>query len=522
MDHSISSIKESETTIAQRRAHRIASWSALSIVLLALSLWNLDGPAMWWDEGWTLSVARNWAEQGHYGRLRNGQRARPGLEAAFTTTLPVGMMMRAFGVGLWQGRLFGALCAVAVVLLLAALAARLYDRRVAVATVVAALCMTAFPTIHPLLLGRRVLAEIPMLMYLLVGYLFLWRALVNRWVALFPAALFLALAWVSKAQLSPFLIVSLTTSALVAALMRRWRIAALFTLVAGGTVLGARILQQSVYPILIDAQLPPDPTTGLIETVAIVTAPARRLDAIQNLAIFGLPALCGMLWGTWRLWHDRSAASSGAPVWYARLTLLALCGSWLAWYLVFSIGWVRYMGPAIIVASIFVADLLANATDGFAIRHSLVSLINLLTLRRWTRTGGAALFGTVLVLWGGTLTAVSVAATYPVRDYSAQRVAQWLNAQPEGTRIETYETELHFLLDQPYTFPPDQVHVALLRRLWEIDDNVLIAYDPMVNDPDFLVEGGTSVAKLYESTLASGRFRLVLEDGPYRVFERVR
>lgn len=128
----------------------------------------------------------------------------------------------------------------------------------------------------------------------------------------------------------------------------------------------------------------------------------------------------------------------------------------------------------------------------------------------------------LLALWGGTLTAMSFAAAYPVRDHSAQRVAQWLNALPAGARIETYESELHFLLDQPYTFPPDQVHVALLRRLWEIDNDAPIDYDPLVNDPDFLVEGGTGVAGLYEPTLRSGQFRFVLEDGPYRVFERVR
>ncbi|MDW8215555.1 MAG: hypothetical protein RMJ55_18540, partial [Roseiflexaceae bacterium] len=424
--------------------------------------------------------------------------------------------------GLWQGRLFGTLCAVTVIFLLAALAARLYDQRVAAATIVAALVLTAHPTIHPLLLGRRVLAEIPMLAYLLVGYLFLWHALTGRWIALFPTALFLALAWVSKAQTSPFLLISLLVPALIASLARRWRIAAIFVVVTAGTVLGARMLPQWVYPALVDAQLPPDPTTGLIETVAIVTTPARRLDALQHLVIFGLPALCGLLWGTWRLWQDRAAANKGASAWYVRLTLIGLCGSWLAWYLTLSIGWARYMGPAIIVASIFMASLLADATGGFAIRCSLRSLTDLLTSRRRTRAGVAALFVVLLVVWGGTLTAMSIAATYPVRDHSALRVAQWLNAQPAGTRIETYESELHFLLDQPYTFPPDQVHVALLRRLWEIDNDAIIAYDPLVNNPDFLVEGGTGVAGLYAPTLASGQFKLVLEDGPYRVFKRVR
>jgi len=69
---------------------RIGWWRAqAAIAILAVfvaGLWNLGGPGMWWDEGWTLSVARNWIERGHYGRLLDGQLAPPGLEAAFRDT----------------------------------------------------------------------------------------------------------------------------------------------------------------------------------------------------------------------------------------------------------------------------------------------------------------------------------------------------------------------------------------------------------------------------------------------------
>ena len=180
------------------------------------------------------------------------------------------------------------------------------------------------------------------------------------------------------------------------------------------------------------------------------------------------------------------------------------------------------MAPPVIIASLFVAALFADGTDNFAVRRSLDLLINTLTLRRMTRAGGAALGIAILVTWSGTLTAMSIAPVYFVRDDAAQRVASWLDALPPGTRIETYETGLHFLLHQPYTFPPDQVHVALLRRLWGIEADAPITYDPLVNDPDYLVEGGTGVAGLYEPVLASGQFQLVFEDGVYRVFARIR
>jgi len=65
---------------------RIVTNIFLATLLVLLGIWNLAGPGMWWDEGWTLSVARNWIERGHYGRLLDGQLAPPGLEAAFRDT----------------------------------------------------------------------------------------------------------------------------------------------------------------------------------------------------------------------------------------------------------------------------------------------------------------------------------------------------------------------------------------------------------------------------------------------------
>src|SRR5437868_3006531 len=102
-----------------------------SVIVIALGLWNLGGPGVWWDEGWTMSVARNLVERGHYGRLLDGQLAPPGLEAAFPVTAPVALSFELFGVGIWQGRLFGVLCTVAALALMYHLALRLYNRPVA-------------------------------------------------------------------------------------------------------------------------------------------------------------------------------------------------------------------------------------------------------------------------------------------------------------------------------------------------------------------------------------------------------
>src|ERR1044071_759003 len=93
--------------------------AVLTIVCLILTgaVWRLESvPPIWWDEGWTFSVARNWVELGRYGRLAGGEWIPRGLEAGFPVTASVALSFRLFGVGVYQARL------VAVIFALTALA----------------------------------------------------------------------------------------------------------------------------------------------------------------------------------------------------------------------------------------------------------------------------------------------------------------------------------------------------------------------------------------------------------------
>jgi 4-amino-4-deoxy-L-arabinose transferase-like glycosyltransferase len=116
--------------------------------LLALSLFlpgtmNFEStPPLWWDEGWTLSVVRNWVERGHYGRLLDGEPASPGLAASFPVIAPIALSFRLFGVGVWQGRLVGVLFTLGALALIYYLACRLYDRSVAIWTLAVLLLMS--------------------------------------------------------------------------------------------------------------------------------------------------------------------------------------------------------------------------------------------------------------------------------------------------------------------------------------------------------------------------------------------
>src|SRR5208337_612294 len=97
-----------------------------------LGFWRLDSaPPLWWDEGWNLTVARNWWEMGHYGRLLCGQPISSGMSTGFPAVLPISLSFRLLGLGVWQGRLPGVLFMLASLGLLYYLARRLYGAPVA-------------------------------------------------------------------------------------------------------------------------------------------------------------------------------------------------------------------------------------------------------------------------------------------------------------------------------------------------------------------------------------------------------
>jgi hypothetical protein len=490
---------------------------------IAAGLWNLSGPPPWWDEGWTLSVARTWVERGHYGRLLDGQFAPNGLEASFWVTAPVALAMRMFGVGLWQGRLFGVLCAAAAVALTYLLAKGLYTRRIALGTLVVLLAMSMHPQLHPLVMGRQVLAEMPMFVYLLAGYLGLLLALRRSplWLALTIGSW--GVAVLSKAQVLPFWAVSLAAPLLVAGLRRRWNTAALLGLALVGARFASLGMNWLPGAILAGHTLPVQPVVGLYDVVAWVPALFNRTYALTFALVFGLPTALGLIYAAWR-WLRGGWAAADDGAYTVRLALLALAGSWFAWYLLLSVGVPRYLFPVTFVGSVFVAVLLNDLTAGFDLAGTLDRAGALVRGRGFNRQGAGALLALLLVATAVPLTGLGLYRYYlGGDDRSAEQVASFFNTRtPPGTRIETYESELHFLLDRPYHYPPDQLHVELNRRSL-LGQDAPIDYDPLAADPDYLVVGRFARENgLYDAAIGSGAFRLLRRDGLYDIYQRVR
>jgi hypothetical protein len=490
---------------------------------LILAAWKLDStPPVWWDEGWTLSVARNWAMTGYYGRLLDGVPSTPTLSAAFPVVAPIALSFRIFGVGVWQGRLSSVMFLAGALALLYFLARHLYQRHVARLTLVLLVVVFPHPSIYPPYLSRQALGELPMLFFLLAGYaacLAAWR--VPRWW--WVASLCWGIALDAKQQTFPFWLASLSVPLAALALRRQWRRAAWLMFGLIGSVAIWRGLDWLVHQLLAGYHAPAIGFTGLQEVTAIVFTTSARLTALKAALIFGLPVLCGLGSTAWN-WLRRDGVGPLEEVSLVRSMLLVLTASWWAWFVLASAGWIRYFFPVAFLGSLFVAALLYDLTRGFDAHWIAATVRATLTTKRLTRQSVAFLFGTFLIaLIMGLGARTLYRVVHMPGDTSVEETARFLNhVLPVSARIETYDSELFFLLERPYHYPPDQVHVDLIRRAF-VEPNASIQYDPLAADPDYLVVGPFSQwTRLYAPVLADGAFRLWRTEGLYNIYQRVR
>lgn len=515
--------------------HRI-NWGAVILLLLSLAhaLWRLNvSPPLFWDEGWTLMVARTWVERGHYGRLLAGQPTSARLAAAFPVVAPIALSFRLFGIGVWQGRLVIVLYTLGALLLLYYLAQHLYNRRIATGTLAVALFMIPFLDIHPLFVGRMVWAETPMLFFLLAGYAgFLLTLQRSVW--------FMPWTWIcwgiglgAKGQALPFWTLSLAIPLLITLFRRQWRMAGLLGIALIGS-LGVKQLLLQLWRLSLGREtLRGYPLSGLLHASALVSVGRLRLVALTITLVGGVPTALGLGSATWKQIRKRGEIISGGGLNVVRLAILVLTGSWFAWYVLLSVGWPRYLFPATFLGSMFVAALLYDLSEGFDWPSTIQRAGHTLRHRRFNRCGARALLAVIVIALTVPPT-VHILVQFCVTDVntSVQQVAEFLNARaaPDAL-IEAYSSELFFLLDRRYHYPPDEVNVQIIRRLFWGQD-AAIEYDALSADPDYLVVcrlyGSWGNAPLfttgvvYDAVLESGAFRLLRVIEPYEIYQRVR
>ncbi len=502
---------------------RIAVGLFLVLSALVMGSFELEiTPPLWWDEGWTLCVARQWVETGHYGCLLEGQPGPPLLAGHFPVVASIAAGFRLFGIGIWQARLVELLYAFGALVLLYYLTADLYNHNVALGTLLIVLFFPVDWEMHPLIIGRQVLGEMPMVFFLLAGYCCM--RMVERHVSWLAGAMGCwGLALFTKMQVRPFWALSLAVPILLGLWRREWRIASLMGVAAVGSWTVFILLGWLKSMWLQGHTMPMPPMSGLLQVSAIVLVPTVRIGALVFTLANLLPTLCGLGVATTVMVNQwRRAAPFGFRE-GVRVMLLTFVLGWFGWFVALSLGGGRYAFPLWFLATPFVVALVYEWSHGYDVRAVMQSIGTIIRGRRVTvlqMQHAAVLFLALVIL------AMTVQARH---DFRARKdgsvfpeVIAFLNrhVQPDAL-IETYESELLFLLQRPYHYPPAQLDIGLIQRGWKQD--LQLPYDALAADPDYVVVGEFGRrAGIYRTAVDKGQIHLLRTVGHYQIYERVR
>jgi hypothetical protein len=514
---------ESCEVFLQKRSTNIAVlWCILLILLGFIRLESM--PPLWWDEGWSLNVARNWVEQGHYGQVRIDELRGTGLAASFQVIAPVALSFKLFGAGVWQGRLPGVIFTILTFFLMAYISRRLYNRRVAWATQGVLMLMPVVSLLHPILTGRQVLGEMPLMFYLLAGYALFILAFRGPFLFVLPAALVWGITLITKAQVPPFFYAALVVPLMYALLKRWWRGATLLAVGLLGAYYSSRLLIKLQSLIVGGITGPDDSLSGLLQVTAFVPDLNVRTTTLFVGLTIAAPTLIGLVYAGFTFIRDERAGLVFEDKQLVKLSLFVLAASWYTWYLFVGNLWLRYLFPPVFLSAIFIASFLDQMTGSFDLPHTVRAATRWITHRKLNRQSLGAIFAIFFVSATVPLTILTLVISFTRwYDHSAKLASEYLERYtPPHALIETYESEIMFLTDRRFNYPPDQFHVDLtVRQL--IDPTYPIKYDPLLFDPDYLVVGTFARnSNLYDPWIEAGYFVLVRSYDTVDIYQRVR
>lgn len=492
----------------------------------------------WFDEGWTLSLARNWVTIGHYGHFSMGKPVPSTiLNTGFPAVALYALGFKLFGIGVWQARLVSVVVLFLAYLFFHRLVHSLMDVRLADSAVAVSL-LAGHLHGHPVFLGVQVLGEMHAVMWLLLAYWLTLQAWTKHRAWLAPAALCYALSLMTKPQVMPFLGVSLGLPLLW--VWRRHNALALKRLLslacAVGVALGGILITWNVYlrHHTLSDSISRDPYAMVRDTktlfiYVIALSPALRFRILLAVAMLSIGPLAflGVIWfGSTKFRCGRTGFVS--PKEQIVLMVWLLCASWILWYTVLSIGWPRYLAPATFLGSLFGAlwlqqcylpRLRAMLRGSMRQSQSLLNRGKSTAVWHWM----CLVLAPVALMTGAILPAVQ-AKTILQRQggsHALEEVTDYLNAYMDGEDLlETYESEVFFLLDRNYHYPPDIVQHLANEEVFLGRDVPPYHYDLSVYRPTYLLLGPAGrLFKVYEEYLRTHVVTEVLRNARYVLYK---
>lgn len=508
------------------------SKSIVSVIAYALGVLYLIVVVMYavgvvplsWDEGWNFCTARTWLELHHYGCLILGEATGPRLTTGYAATLSARLGFAWFGVSIPAGRSLFALQTFAAIICMFLLVRSIWGYRVAVATVAVLIFFPCDWRLHPLLFGPQAWGEGPMLLFIVLGYAALTRSLTSTCLWCPVASFFFACAMFTKLQSRPFIMIGLLAAG-VLAYSAPHRRAALHAVACG---LLAWYLEP--YISAVGYYSAPHAATikregwgmeGGAEVLGFVLAPHIRLAVLKFTVSQMWFLICGFVFMlvSHRLVLRRIEDPAKQVV---AQSIGLLSGTWFLWFVCLAMSFPRYAAPAIFFGSPFVACWLAHLSHDFDWRATIGDYRNLFAFRG--RLGKKCIFAglstllVVQILFSVYQTSLFLRSDLEVNQ-ALHQTAEYLNSTTSHNAVvETYESQLLFLLRRKYHYPPDQV--SLDNTATSQGRTKTIDYDPLRGNPDYIVTGpwNDAVFHVYDTVVRDGRLKKVRDFPPYSIY----
>lgn len=504
---------------------RLSTVVAFFVVLTIVGLIDLDAaPVIDWDEGWTFSVAQNWVEHDFYGRQLNGAFAPPGLEASFPVVATVALSFKVLGGGVLQGRLVALVTMLSALALFFFLLRRLYSFSIAFATLLILVLLLPHPRVNAFWMARQMFAEPLMLLALVGGFLSILLSRSHSRLFLLVGSFCWGTAIYAKTQAQPFAAATLIVLVLINFLNHRRREGLWMVGLSAATFIVWRLWFIVNGWAIAGHTLPPAYLPDALTVFGFVPTPTLRVTAFILMWLAGAPVVLGLLYLVLTRIRRKLYLRLQDRDDDIRIGLWVLASLWLLWFVgAAHAGIARYLFPALFFGAPFAALMFATMTNNFDVRWTLARMAALRRIRQPVEATLGVWFAFLLVLFFLPLTLSITKDTWRAAEgRDAIATTTFLNTStPADTRIETYESSIFLGLQRSYHYPPDALHLELNKRAAQLPANV--AYDPLANDPDYLVIGPTGhVWNLYDAVVASGAFRPLEMFGQYEILQRVR